>query len=325
MPDAVIAPPTDPLPTRASEVGAAPGRWVSLAGRAVLVATDGSDASDAGARVALALAQRLGATVHVISVVDARSAPIPPPLDIGLAMMDTIASDEVHDERAAEVRVQLSAAVGAPVDWPVNVVFGTPAAAIAHEAERMHAALIIVGLQRHGRLERAVRDQTALHVMRLASCPVLGVVPGSVGLPERVLVAMDFGDGSVSAARCARAVMTPDGAITLAYVEMPTGSLPAGGEMIIHELGVAAGFAQVTRQLDRAGAPVDHVVLHHEIARTPADLLLEYADGARCDLIAVGSAHHTRVDRWIMGSVSTDLVHDGRRSVLVVPPATMDD
>jgi len=51
-----------------------------------------------------------------------------------------------------------------------------------------------------------------------------------------------------------------------------------------------------------------------------AELLLEYADTARCDVIAAGAARHGRVERWILGSVSTDLVRDGRHSVLVIPP-----
>jgi nucleotide-binding universal stress UspA family protein len=38
-------------------------------------------------------------------------------------------------------------------------------------------------------------------------------------------------------------------------------------------------------------------------------------------LIAAGSARPSRVDRWLLGSVSTDLIRDGRCSVLVVPPA----
>jgi len=29
---------------------------------------------------------------------------------------------------------------------------------------------------------------------------------------------------------------------------------------------------------------------------------------------------HSRLDRWMVGSVSAELVRDGRRSVLIVPP-----
>lgn len=38
------------------------------------------------------------------------------------------------------------------------------------------------------------------------------------------------------------------------------------------------------------------------------------------DLIAAGSARRGWLDRWMLGSVSTDFVLDGRHSARVVPP-----
>ena len=89
----------------------------------------------------------------------------------------------------------------------------------------------------------------------------------------------------------------------------------------IRKLGVRAGFACVAKDLRKDGTTFDHIVLHQAIKRTTAESLLEYADAARCDLLAAGSVRRGRLDRWRMGSVSRDLVRDGRRSVLVAPPA----
>ena len=91
---------------------------------------------------------------------------------------------------------------------------------------------------------------------------------------------------------------------------------------MIHSLGVQAGFDRATRELGGEGITIDHVVLHHELKHQVSDLLLEYAEGASVEVIATGSARLSRVDRWMLGSVSTDLVRDGRLSVLVVPPPT---
>ena len=52
-------------------------RPLDLAGRAVLLATDGSPAALAAACVASELAAMHHAKVHVVSVVDTRSAPMP--------------------------------------------------------------------------------------------------------------------------------------------------------------------------------------------------------------------------------------------------------
>jgi nucleotide-binding universal stress UspA family protein len=89
---------------------------------------------------------------------------------------------------------------------------------------------------------------------------------------------------------------------------------------MIRELGVAAAFAQVAEDLHQDGITFDHVVLHQAVQRSIAESLREYADVAHCDLLAAGSVRRGRLDRWLMGSVSTDLVRAGSRSVLIAPP-----
>ena len=308
------------LRAEATGVSSQHSRPLDLAGRAVLLATDSSEASIAGAHVALALAKKYHATIQVITVVDTRSAPIPPPLDLALAMGDAVIGAGVHQQQEAEVRATLSTALGQAIAWPIRITLGTPAGSIVKEAQRVGAALIIVGLRRHGRLDRAVHDETARHVMRNAACPVLGIVSGTTDLPTRVLAAVDFTEASLVAARAARAVVGEGAVLVLAYVPPLTGRLHDDGESVIHDLGVQAGFARTVRELGDEGITFDHVVLHHELPRTPAEMLLEYAEVATSDLIAAGSARHARLDHWILGSVSRDLVRDGRRSVLIVPP-----
>lgn len=295
-------------------------RPLDLTGRVVLLATDQSELSMAAAHVAHGLAERHHARIQVVSVVDTRSAPIPPPLDIALQIGDEVANPAVHEARNTELRDGISAALGAPVDWPVRTMLGTPAHAIAQEARRVHAALIVVGLRRHHRIDRATHDETALEIMRHAPCPVYGVVAGTTALPTRVLVAMDFSRTSRIAARTACAVVGEHATVVMAYVPRLETFLPDDGEREIHELGVEAGFERTARELAVPGISFDHVVLHHQRPRPTSEALLEEADASKADLIAAGSARHGRLDRWMLGSVSTELARDGRRSVLVVPP-----
>lgn len=295
-------------------------RPLDLAGRAILVATDGAEGSAGAVRIAAALAVRHHAVVHAVTVIDTRSAPIPPPLDLALAIGDAVSGPSLHEERVHEVRVSLAAAIGSPVSWPIRVMLDAPALAIAREARRLGAALVIVGLRRHGRLERAANDETVLTLMRHSSCPVLGVVPDATTLPRRVLVALDFSETSLIAARSAVAVAADDATVVMAYVPPLIAFAADDGERLIHELGIEAAFARTARDLVREGIRFDHVVLHHQRPRSHSELLLEYADGASTDLVAAGSARHGRVERWMLGSVSTELVRDGRQSILIVPP-----
>src|SRR6185369_15969361 len=107
--------------------------------------------------------------------------------------------------------------LGGPIDWPVRIMLGTPSTAIVQEAHHVGAVLIVVGLRRHGRLDRAVHDETALNIMRTATCPVLGVVAEQSELPQRMLAALDFSEGSLVALRAGRAVSAPKATLVLAY------------------------------------------------------------------------------------------------------------
>jgi nucleotide-binding universal stress UspA family protein len=310
----------EPNATRA-EGSTRSSRVLDLTGRAVLLATDGSPCSEAAALVAHALAEKHHALIHVVSVVDTRSAPIPPPVDLAFAMTDAALAPSIHAEQEEAIRVALTGTIGQRPAWPIRVTLGTPAGAIVHEAKRSGAALIIVGLRRHGRLDRAVHDETALNVMRHAGCPVLGVTEGTRELPTRVLVAMDFGESSIIAARTAQSIAGESPVLVLAYVAPPPTLDPEEGEAVVHDLGVRAAFERVQTDLGDDGIRFDHVVLHQALQRTTAQSLLEYADAMRSDLLAAGSIRRGRFDRWLMGSVSTDLVRDGSRSVLITPPA----
>lgn len=292
----------------------------SLSGRPVLLATDGSPASAGATHVAKALETELKARVHTLVVLDTRGAPIPPPLDAAIQLASDVVGPGVHAEQVEAVHRGLAATLGHAVDWPVRMGVGTPASAIVREASRIDAAMIVMGLRRHGRADRVLNDETTLNVIRTASCPVFGVAPELMHLPKRILAAIDFSSASLAAASVARALLPRGSRLVLAYAP-PLAMYPADdGEGVIHSLGVQAGFEMAGRELGADGLTVDSVVLHRELKRQIADLLIEQADTISADLIAAGSARLSRVDRWMLGSVSTDLVRDGRYSVLVVPP-----
>jgi nucleotide-binding universal stress UspA family protein len=127
-------------------------------------------------------------------------------------------------------------------------------------------------------------------------------------------------DGSLIAVRAGQSVADDGATLVLAYVEPMSGFLADEGEARIHAYGVEAGFAKLRAALAEGGVKSDHVVLHHGEKQTPAQALLEYADDVRSDLVTAGSVQHSRLDRWMVGSVSAELVREGRRSVLIVPP-----
>lgn len=187
-----------------------------------------------------------------------------------------------------------------------------------------------------------MNDETTLNVMRNAASPVLGAVAELTGLPRRVLAAVDFSEGSLFALHAGKAVIGDDARLVMAHVQPMSGYLLDEGQARIYDMGVEAGFAKLFEELGNAGPAelrpevrsaggrsdhhlqLDQVVLHHGPEQGAAQALLEYGDEMGADLITAGSVQHSRLDRWMVGSVSGELVRDGRRSVLIVPPRRRD-
>ena len=184
-------------------------------------------------------------------MVDTRSAPIPSAIFVALSAGDAVAGTAVHREQESAIRAELASRMGVAIDWPVRVMLGTPSTLIVQEAQSVDAALIVLGLRRHGRLDRVVHDETTLNVMRNATIPVLGVVAEMPRLPRRIMAAMDFSEGSLLALRAGKAVTGDEALLVLAHVQPMSGYLLDEGQARIYEMGVEAGFAKLAEQLGR--------------------------------------------------------------------------
>ncbi|WP_158508900.1 universal stress protein [Gemmatirosa kalamazoonensis] len=287
----------------------------------ILLATDESELANDAARVALAVARQHGLPIEVIRVMETRGVPLPPPLDVAIGLGDELVGHVVHETQRTEIRMGLAAALRTPVTWPVHVAIGAPASAIVREARQSLAGMIVLGLRRHGSLGRALQDETALHVMRHAPCPVLGIVPSLRGLPERVVAAVDFSRASRAAARLARDLVAPGGMLTLVYVSAALPFQEDDGEGYVHALGVETGLARLRETFDRDDdVAVETAVLGCTSRRPVGEQLVEFAERTGTDLISLGSRRYGPLDRWLLGSVATDVARDGRVSLLVVPP-----
>ena len=289
----------------------------------IVVAVSGDADGAAAVRVAAALGERYASPILPIQVLDTSGIPGPLPYAFGLAR--DLIGDVPYEADMRARRRQFVKWLGKDVDWPVHVDVGTPASEILKFAERQRAGLIVLGLRRHGVVDRVLRDETTLNVARRARTPVLGIVPTLAALPRQAVVGVDFGPASARAARATLDVLTAgatadDPAVLhLTYVDRNGDTRETtAGESVIARLGVAAAFRELVHNL----VPPAAVRIETVIRRgAPAEELLAHADEVGADLIAVGSLRHERVDRWLLGSVTTAVVRDGRCSVLVIPPA----
>src|SRR4051812_30494180 len=120
----------------------------------IIVASDGTERSDGALRVALARAEMTNAALEVLTV--ARWEPVGGPE--GMVLWQEGIAERRGDQRRA-VEAQLERITGKPRVHGVTVLDGNPAYTISRVAIDRRAALVIVGLGRHGLSDRLFSDE----------------------------------------------------------------------------------------------------------------------------------------------------------------------
>jgi nucleotide-binding universal stress UspA family protein len=201
----------------------------------------------------------------------------------------------------------------------IELYDGDPAAVVTSVAHHASATMIVCGLGRHRVMDRVFGDETALRLIRMSDVPVLAVASGLTYAPRRIVVAVDFSETSLRAARLALEVAASSAMIYLAHVAPRDSTLyewNAAGSSYKQDAGTAL---QRTREQLRVpdGMTVQRVLLQGD----PAVELLAFAASVNADLIATGSHGHGFVARMLIGSVTTRIVRCSTCSVLTVPHA----
>lgn len=139
----------------------------------ILVAYDGTRAADRAFEVALDVAQRFDAHLHVVAVASA-------------AELEThVMLDRLRVECAAYLEPLRARGAAAHVDVEVEVTEGIPAWEIATAARRIGADLIVIGHRQRNLLRRCMEGSVAKRVLDRAPCAVLVADSRSSGGPAK--------------------------------------------------------------------------------------------------------------------------------------------
>lgn len=298
---------------------AAAPQMVDAAGRAdvirrVLVATDGSGASDGAVRFAELIAKRGDFSTRLVSVLEPVGRVFEPPLSDAVL--------EQVERRLTGMRCQVHALTGARVSWPTAVNIGPVGETIARFADTDASDLVIVGFGRHRRVsDRPPEKATVRTIAEQSAVPVL-VVPSHIRtLPTRAMLALDFSRSSLRAARAALQVMGDTGVMHLVYVHANNEPFPA--EPADPDATYRAGFDAFFDAVEDALKPPAGVRFEWSVmpGGDPVDELLAYAANNGIELIAVGNHGKSMHERTQLGSVSTGILRSAQCSVLVAGSA----
>ncbi len=279
----------------------------------IILATDGTSQSEQAVELARFVSTRTKSDIKVLTVVDQ------PPIPWGI--LDSVIAVDYERGLKAEALSTVKQQIASFGDskWPVEVESGDPAETIAAKAKDCDAMLVIVGLGGHGATSRVFGSETALRLVRLSEIPVLAVEPSLARLPRRILVAMDFSEASIEAARLALELADESSSMVLAHV-VPWRRTPYVPDEWVRtqEASVGAQLSRVVGWLNRkSGFRIGQRILYGR----PGVTLLKYAEELDVDLIATGTHGRTAAKRLLGGQTVDKLIRGARCSVLVFPAA----
>ena len=279
----------------------------------IAVATDFSARSDQAVLRAKLIAQKTGAGLALIHIVDDDQPEevIVSSRSIAMSVLRGIARTLENDGVAAD---------------PV-VGVGDIARGILAAADAVAADLIVVGPHRKRPADVFI-GTTVERVVRRSERPLLVAVGSSSKHHRRTLLAIDFDDASKAAARAALDLGVfdhTDVVVMHAFDAMGDGLM----------LRTFAPQSEVNAY--RAGERINTISALHDLLGelslpvsttrvvamngSPARTILESAEHEAADLIIVGTNQRKGFARLLVGSIAGDVIRDTQRDILIVPTA----
>jgi nucleotide-binding universal stress UspA family protein len=295
--------------------------------RTFLVASSLEIASDKVVRTALATARASGADLHFF-----HAHTLPVAYFAGPTGMTTVSAGLLDTERNLRERmvdVQL-ARVGATREDLASVVIqaGAPHRLIHDTAEELGAELLFLGSNEHP--DRLLHGSTTDRVLRKTTLPVWVVNGTAEDTPKQLLAPVDLSPLSAhSLERGLELVKSlgpevstpiPLRALFVLTDEERQSSLQFSGEQLERLADEELGRF-VDKLTGLAGRPVVRVVRVGDIR---GEILREVEEES-CDLMILGTHGRSGFERFLLGSVASDMAGRSPCDVLVIPPHETDE
>lgn len=287
----------------------------------VLLATDGSEEAVRAARTALALADELGAELHVVYV-----GHLPPAFyeSMGAVTLDRELEDRMRGRAEEEARTRLEeqvqsiAADGGKVAQ-AHARVGRPDAQIVGLAEELDADLIVVGSRGLGPLRRALMGSVSTSVLHHAHTSVLVARGEPVSFPTKILVALDGSEEATAAVRTAARLASASELHVVHVGElMPVYHPERHGYLTRYDTIHAEARRLLDEQVEQLRAGGVQIAQAHLQMGYPDREIVAIAEELGAGLVVVGSRGLGGMRRALVGSVSDSVVRHAHGPVLVV-------
>lgn len=291
--------------------------------KTIVIGTSLTRESDAVVRAGLEVARATGAAVRLVH------AYAPLPSYTGLPAELSVEGDwlenqkrVLHGELAEQAHRTGLADLDTVEPAPGVLVGGLPHEALVETAEVTGADLIVVGASERGERRWKPLSSTADRVLRKAPCPVLVVRPESAFPPKRVVAPVDLSFVSAGALRYGLELLAEvGGEDTQVEVLFILNPIEAEGSLQFTPAQMSRFAADELSRFVDANAPGGGATLRRRV-RTgyPWEEIVKDLDERNADLVILGTHGHGRLERLLIGSVTSDVLREAHCSVLAVPP-----
>ncbi len=278
--------------------------------------------SDGVLASALAFSRLVGAKLEVVHAYVPPMPYIGDPFPVAWASDELLADHEAALERALAAQAERVGAQPGEVAG-FRLTASPPALALEEAARRFDAGLIVVGPAESGsRIARRLLGSTSDRLLRHSARPILLTRGAFLERPRQVLLPVDFSLPSMHALAWAGELLRALGASHGPAVEALFVMSP-----FPEQTDLQFTSAQVERlaldELDRALAKLqsaDSIGRRIRIGR-PSEEILAQIHEREVDLVILGTHGRSGLERFMLGSVASDVTRDARCSVIIVPPA----
>lgn len=287
----------------------------------ILVGTSLDDLSDPVVRAGAELARLLDAKLYLLHAHALPVAYFAAPTGLTTVSPDLLDTErqvrrQMLDEQLERVGIDRDSLAG------VIIEAGAPHRMLLEAAESQGADLIVVGARETA--GRALHGSTTDRVLRKATCPIWVVAGESILPPRRVLAPVDLSSLSEECLEAALAILGALGGdsdpevealfvLTAEEHESSTQFTPEQIERLAHE--ELDRF--VERLLQPGGGAIGRKVRIGEIRK---EILHEIGEQAS-DLLVIGTHGRSGFERFLLGSVASDMASQASRNVLIIPPS----
>lgn len=274
----------------------------------ILLATDGSEASNAAVDTTIAIAKSPTATVKVAHVWN---------LEVHHRHRHWDIEIRSEAEKLIDATVERLFRAGVIAEREICRADGNHvAAAIACAAKAFEADLVVIGSRGLSDWQSLIQHSVTHQLLCGLDCPVLIVRGSATGAPikvSKVLLAIAGGDDLAPGVRAAVAVAHPDTPVMVVHVAQAIFGL-SGFAYVESVEEIRETMAQACRLLGDAGVEVQGMVAHQgPVAKAVAEIAKDW----NADLIVIGSSRMGDIGSIFLGSVSHDLLHIADRPVLI--------